>query len=215
MRLRGAAGSTDGEPSCGSSGLVWAPMPAWTVGSVANLADGRTSRRTGQCAACPVCRHGACTRSAGWAGAPGCLRAVERIGSQPTRSVGRPRGRLWNERENFGDGLPVRDVRRVLPAAGGAVHLDRAAGDVRGRARLGARRTHRDHLPAVHDADLRAAVDAGRAVRLGLAVGLPRVPDRPRRADLVRVREPRTRRWLLQRRQAPARFRGSGAGACP
>ena len=45
-------------------------------------------------------------------------------------------------------------------------------------------------LVGLIDADLRAAVDASRAVRLGLALGLPRVPDRPRRADLVRVREP-------------------------
>ena len=64
VRLPGAAGSTDGEPSCGSSGRVGRRCRRGRS-PVANLADGRTSRRISQCAARPAYRHGACTRSAG------------------------------------------------------------------------------------------------------------------------------------------------------
>ena len=57
--------------------------------------------------------------------------------------------------------------------------------------------------PALFEAALGSALIGliGIIFLLGLAVGLSRVPDRPRRTDLVRVRQSRTRRRLLQRRE--------------
>jgi len=73
------------------------------------------------------------------------------------------------------DGLSARTVRRGLPAAGGAHRVDRPA-------RTGRRRLQHlpvaapwDHLPALCDPDLPAAVHPGSgAERLGLVLGHPR-----------------------------------------